>query len=45
MDISTDNGLEIKDGTPAETVVTHAEMMRAFEEFKQTNDQDRKSVV
>src|SRR5215475_5729982 len=39
MDISTDTGLEIKDGTPAETVVTHAEMMRAFEEFKQTNDQ------
>jgi hypothetical protein len=39
MDISTDTGLEIKDGSPAETVVTHAEMMRAFEEFKQTNDQ------
>jgi HK97 family phage major capsid protein len=39
MDIATDTGLEIKDGTPAETVVTHAEMMRAFEEFKQTNDQ------
>src|SRR5215475_4321116 len=39
MDISTDTGLEIKDGTPAETVVTHAEMMRAFEEFKQTNDE------
>src|SRR5262249_37539383 len=39
MDIATDTGLEIKDGTPAETVVTHAEMVRAFEEFKQANDQ------
>jgi HK97 family phage major capsid protein len=39
MDIDTDTGLETKDGLPAESVVTHAEMMRAFEEFKQANDQ------
>jgi HK97 family phage major capsid protein len=39
MDIDTDTGLETKDGLPAESVVTHAEMMRAFEEFKLANDQ------
>ena len=39
MDIDTDTGLETKDGLPVESVVTHAEMMRAFEEFKQANDQ------
>src|SRR5262249_17140120 len=38
MDIDTDTGLETKDGLSAETVVTHAEMMRAFEEFKHAND-------
>jgi HK97 family phage major capsid protein len=38
MDIDTDTGLETKDGLPAESVVTHAEMMRAFEEFKLAND-------
>ena len=38
MDIDTDTGLETKDGLPAESVVTHAEMMRAFEEFRQTNN-------
>ena len=38
MDIDTDTGLETKDGLPVESVVTHAEMMRAFEEFKQAND-------
>lgn len=39
MDIETETGLEMKAGIPAEAVVTHAEMMRAFEEFKQVNDQ------
>ena len=34
MDIDTETGLEMKAGLPAEAVVTHAEMMRAFEEFK-----------
>jgi predicted phage gp36 major capsid-like protein len=38
MDIDTDTGLETKDGLPVESVVTHAEMMRAFEEFKLAND-------
>src|SRR6185437_6058289 len=43
MDIETDNALEIKAGVPAappaDAAVTHADLMRAFEEFKQTNDQ------
>ena len=39
MDIDTDTGLETKAGIPQDAVVTHASMMRAFEEFKQTNDQ------
>jgi HK97 family phage major capsid protein len=39
MDIETDVALETKAGIPAEAVVTHAEMMRAFEAFKETNDQ------
>ena len=38
MDIETTE-LETKAGIPAEAVVTHAEMMRAFEELKQANDQ------
>jgi HK97 family phage major capsid protein len=38
MDIDTDTVLETKDAISAESVVTHAEMMRAFEEFKQAND-------
>jgi HK97 family phage major capsid protein len=38
MDIDTSTAFETKNETPAETVVTHAEMRRAFEEFKQTND-------
>jgi len=37
MDIETTE-LETKAGIPAEAVVTHAEMMRAFEEFKEAND-------
>jgi len=34
MDIETDTGLETKAGIPPDAVVTHAEMMRAFEEFR-----------
>src|SRR5665213_23395 len=37
MDI--DNELETKAGIPLDAVVTHADMMRAFEAFKETNDQ------
>jgi HK97 family phage major capsid protein len=36
MDI---DGLETKAGIPHDAVVTHAEMMRAFEAFKETNDE------
>jgi len=48
MDIETTE-LETKAGLPAEAVVTHAEMMRAFEEFKDANDKrlaglDRRSA-
>jgi HK97 family phage major capsid protein len=44
MDIDTHTdlsrtGLETKAGIPLDAVVTHAEMMRAFEAFKETNDQ------
>lgn len=38
MDIDTSNELETKAGIPLDAVVTHAEMMRAFEAFKETND-------
>jgi len=38
MDIETTE-LETKAGIPADATVTHAEMMRAFEEFKEANDQ------
>jgi HK97 family phage major capsid protein len=37
MDIDTD--LETKAGIPLDAVVTHGELMRAFEAFKETNDQ------
>jgi HK97 family phage major capsid protein len=39
MDIDTRNELETKAGIPPEAVVTHAEMTRAFEAFKETNDE------
>ena len=43
MDIDTNNllhnELETKAGIPLDAVVTHGEMMRAFEAFKETNDQ------
>ncbi len=38
MDIDT-NELETKAGIPHDAVVTHGEMMRAFEAFKETNDE------
>jgi HK97 family phage major capsid protein len=38
MDIDTPNDLETKSGIPLDAVVTHAEMMRAFDAFKETND-------
>ena len=48
MDNEIDNGLETKSGIPLDAVVTHAEMMRAFEAFKETNDErlalDRKKA-
>ncbi|MDO9414031.1 MAG: phage major capsid protein [Pseudolabrys sp.] len=39
MDIDTHTALETKSGIPLDAMVTHAEMMRAFEAFKETNDQ------
>src|SRR3569833_2406687 len=39
MDIETHNELETKSGIPLDAVVTHAEMMRAFEAFKEANDE------
>jgi HK97 family phage major capsid protein len=39
MDIDTHTELETKSGIPLDAVVTHAEMMRAFEAFKEANDQ------
>jgi predicted phage gp36 major capsid-like protein len=37
MDIDT--GLETKAGIPDDAVVTHGDLMRAFEAFKETNDE------
>jgi predicted phage gp36 major capsid-like protein len=39
MDIDTHNDLETKAGIPLDAVVTHGEMMRAFEAFKDANDE------
>jgi len=39
MDMETNDQLETKAGIPHDAVVTHAEMMRAFEAFKETNDE------
>ena len=39
MDIDTHDELETKAGIPPEAVVTHGEMMRAFEAFKEANDE------
>ncbi len=38
MEIETDIALETKAGIPADAAVTHAELMRAFDEFKEAND-------
>jgi len=38
MDIDTGNELETKAGIPHDAVVTHGELMRAFEAFKEAND-------
>ena len=38
MDIDTENELETKAGIPSDAAVTHAALMRAFEEFKEAND-------
>ena len=39
MDIDTSTELETKAGIPLDAVVTHGELMRAFEAFKETNDE------
>jgi HK97 family phage major capsid protein len=39
MDIDTHDRLETKAGLPPDTIVTHADMMHAFEAFKEANDQ------
>jgi HK97 family phage major capsid protein len=39
MDIDTHTELETKAGIPLDAVVTHGEMMRAFEAFKDANDE------
>jgi len=38
IDIDTHNELETKAGIPLDAVVTHADMMRAFEAFNEAND-------
>ncbi len=39
MEIDTHTSLETKAGPPHDAVVTHADMMRAFEAFKEANDE------
>jgi len=39
MDIDTHTDLETKAGIPLDAVVTYGEMMRAFEAFKDANDE------
>jgi HK97 family phage major capsid protein len=39
MDIDTDDHLETKAGIPPDSVVTHGEMIRAFAQYKETNDE------
>ena len=39
MDIDSQTQFETKAGIPHDAVVTHGEMMRAFEAFKETNDE------
>jgi HK97 family phage major capsid protein len=38
MDIDSANDLETKAGIPLDAMVTHADMMHAFDAFKETND-------
>ncbi len=38
MNLDTENHLETKAGFPPDAVVTHSELMRAFEAFKDSND-------
>jgi HK97 family phage major capsid protein len=39
MDMETNDQLETKAGIPHDAVVTHGELLRAFEAFKETNDE------
>jgi HK97 family phage major capsid protein len=39
MDIERHSELETKAGVPAEALVTHGDLMRAFEDFKASNDE------
>jgi HK97 family phage major capsid protein len=39
MDMETNDHLETKAGIPHDAVVTHGELLRAFEAFKETNDE------
>ncbi len=39
MDIDTHNELETKAGIPFDAVVTHGDMMRAFEAFQEAHDE------
>ena len=39
MDINAQDHLETKAGFAADAAVTHAEMLRAFEAFRETNDE------
>ena len=39
MDMEMNDQLETKAGIPHDAVVTHGELMRAFEAFKETNDE------
>ena len=38
MEVDVQNKFETKAGIPHEAVVTHGEMMRAFDAFKEAND-------
>jgi HK97 family phage major capsid protein len=39
MELDTQDHLETKAGIPPDTMVTHGEMMRAFAQYKETNDE------
>jgi HK97 family phage major capsid protein len=44
MELATHDHLETKAGLPPDTIVTHADMMRAFEAFKEANDERIASI-